>query len=86
MIFDFDHFREIARKGILPFFFILNANNRFWHFQGGFMKVIFWGLVNVLCLGIGAGIGWIVINAPECMYFIFGVLIVGCVVLLKEDI
>lgn len=50
------------------------------------MKVIFWGLVNVLCLGIGAGIGWIVINAPECMYFIFGVLIVGCVVLLKEDI
>jgi len=50
------------------------------------MKVIFWGLVNILCLGIGAGIGWIALNSPEYMYVILGVLGVGCVILLKEDV
>ena len=49
------------------------------------MKVIFWGLVNVLCLGIGAGIGWVALNSPECMYFILGVLFIGCIYLLKEE-
>ena len=50
------------------------------------MKVIFWGLVNVLCLCIGAGIGWIVVYSSEWMYFILGVLCVLCFwIFIKEE-
>lgn len=49
------------------------------------MKVIFWSIVNVLCLCIGAGIGWIALNSPECMYVILGVLFIGCIYFFKEE-
>lgn len=49
------------------------------------MKIVFWGLVNVLCLGIGAGIGWTVINTPEWMYVILGALFIGCIYFFKEE-